>query len=80
MYPFLYYPQETVFLVGACTEHFLIAAEMTEMKKKHKDGFFREVTIQEIGNFVGSGKRLTCSGLVFLYFGHHFEGLYFFFA
>lgn len=50
-------------LVTASTERLLLAAEMMEMKKKHKDGFHREVTVQDIENFDGSGK-----GKMFLLF------------
>ena len=48
--------QETMLLVGAGTERLLLAAEMQEMKKPHTDGFHREVTVQDIESFIGSGE------------------------
>ena len=43
-------------VVGASSERLLLAAELQEMKKPHTDGFHREVTVQDIENFVGSGE------------------------
>ncbi|XP_025115852.1 anoctamin-10-like isoform X2 [Pomacea canaliculata] len=51
---YIEHSSETMLLVTASTERLLLAAEMMEMKKKHKDGFHREVTVQDIENFDGS--------------------------
>ncbi|XP_076449306.1 anoctamin-10-like [Babylonia areolata] len=52
---YLQHNQETVVLVGAGQDRLLLAAEMQEMKKMHTDGFHREVNVQDIESFIGSG-------------------------
>ncbi|KAK7114042.1 anoctamin-10-like isoform X2 [Littorina saxatilis] len=51
---FLQHNKETMLLIGASNERLLLAAELQEVKRRHRDGFFHEFTIQDIQEFVGS--------------------------
>nr|KAG5712249.1 hypothetical protein BaRGS_014599 [Batillaria attramentaria] len=60
-------------LVSATSERLLLAAEMQELKKKHTDGFHREVTVQDIEGFVGSVKKYLSRHIVVEMFPLHDE-------
>ena len=47
--------QERILHVGAARDRLLIAAELMELKKEYKDGTLREISLEDIEEFVGGG-------------------------
>lgn len=41
--------------MGASTDRLLMAAQLMELKKEYKDGTLRELSLEDIEEFVGGG-------------------------
>lgn len=50
----LHFKQETILYVGGSTEKLLQAADMMDMQKLYKDGYYREFDLKDVSNFEGS--------------------------